>query len=151
MKNVSIYKFVLHDLNLSVYQMKVHVNIVFFNLMFISYIITIGLFIGVPIKGKTEVKVGETVHLEGLIQFCSSVRYLKWQKRHGENFIDINTQKPKYQGTRNYLPNPKLVINDIELEDGVEYRVKFQRISKTEYSKVHRIKTLPIEGKRVKI
>lgn len=128
--------------------MKVHVEIVFFKYdVYLLYIITIGLFIGVPIKGKTEVKVGETVHLEGLIEFCSSVRYLKWQKRHAGNFIDINTQKPKYQGTRNYLPNPKLVINDIELEDGVEYRVKFQRISKTEYSKVHRIKTLPIEGK----
>lgn len=115
--------------------------------MLISYIFTIDLYTGVPIKGKTEVKVGETVHLEGLIQFCSSIRYLKWQKRHAENFIDINTQKPKYQGTRNYLPNPKLVINDIELEDGVEYRIRFQRISKTEFSKIHRIKTLPIEGK----
>lgn len=90
---------------------------------------------------------GETVILEGLTEFHPSVIYLKWQKKLDGEYVDINIHKLKYKGTENSVRNPKLVLNDIDLEDGGYYRIKFNWISGEDYSSVHRLRIQPHKGK----
>lgn len=115
--------------------------------MRLTCLLTFDFIIVATIKGNTVAKCGETVHLEGFNQFFPSIKYLKWQKYINGKYFDIDIHKSKYQGTRNYLPKPMLVINDIELEDGGTYRIEFRRTTEVLYSNVHRIKILPKEGK----
>lgn len=90
---------------------------------------------------------GETVILEGLTEFHPSVIYLKWQKWLDGEYVDINIHKSKYKGTENSVRNPKLVLNDIDLEDGGYYRIKFKWIYREDYSSVHRLRIQPHKGK----
>lgn len=53
-----------------------------------------------------------------------SLKHLKWQKFHRNEYIDINIHKHKYKGSRNVLPNPKLEIHNVDAEDEVEYRLE---------------------------
>lgn len=105
------------------------------------------LFVAVNINGRTEAKEGETVILEGTIEFCPSIQYFKWQMQHDGKFIDVNIHKSKYKGTKNCLWNPTLVLNDLGLEDGGAYRIKVKSTTKDVNSNVHRIKILPQNGK----
>lgn len=104
------------------------------------------LFVAV-INGRTEAEVKETVILEGSIKFCPSVRYIIWQRRQFTKFIDINIHKSKYKGTKNCLQNPRLVLNDVDLDDVGDYRIKVKSTTSVVYSNVHRMKILPQKGK----
>lgn len=66
------------------------------------------LIVAVIINGRTEAEEGETVILEGTVDVCTSIQYIKWQKWHDAEFIDVNIHKSKYIGTKNCLWNPKL-------------------------------------------
>lgn len=90
---------------------------------------------------------GETVILEGSTKFRPSVIYLKWQKWLDGEYVDINIHKSKYKGSKNSLINPKLVLNDTDLEDGGYYRIKFKWTSSVDYSSVHRLRIQPHKGK----
>lgn len=63
------------------------------------------------------------------MQFHHSVKCLKWQNYFNGQFIDINIHKSKYRGTTTNLQNPKFVINDVDHEDEIDYRVEVQRAS----------------------
>lgn len=88
--------------------------------------------------------------MKGFVQYRPSVKYIKWQKYHNGEFVDINIHKGKYKGTTNILPNPELVLNDIEKEDGVEFRIKIQRINTAEYSSSHNMKVVRARGETLK-
>lgn len=103
--------------------------------------------VAVTIKGKAIAEVGETVILEGLTEFRPSVVHLKWQKYLDGEYVDIDIHKSKYQGTKNSIRSPKLVLNNLDLEDGGYYRIKFTCTSSVEYSSVHRLRIQPKEGK----
>lgn len=105
------------------------------------------LFVVVLINGETKAKEDDTVILKGIIEFCPSIQYFKWQMRLNRKFIDVNINKSKYKGTKNCLWNPKLVINDVGLEDGCAYRIKVKLTTNNVYSDVHEIKILPRNGK----
>lgn len=81
--------------------------------------------------------------MTGTVQFHHSVNYVKWQKYHNGQFVDINIHKSKYQGTTNNLQSPKLVINDVDQDDEIDYRLEVQRTNSTEYSNVQKIQILP--------
>lgn len=114
---------------------------------FILEVSIFDLFVAVNINGRTEVEEGETVILEGTIELCPSIQYIKWQMWHNEKFIDVNMHKSKYNGTKNCLWNPKLVLNDVDQQDIGAYRIKVKSTTIEEYSNVHRIKILPRNGK----
>lgn len=101
--------------------------------------------VAVTIKGKAIAEVGETVILEGLTEFRPSVVHLKWQKYLDREYVDIDIHKSKYQGTKNSIRSPKLVLNNLDLEDGGYYRIKFTCTSSVEYSSVHRLRIQPKE------
>lgn len=105
------------------------------------------LLIAVIIKGRTEAEEGETVNLEGTIKVCPYIQYFKWQMWHDGKFIDVNIHKSKYKGTKNCLWNPRLILNDVGLEDGGAYRIKVKSTTNDVYSKTHRINILPRNGK----
>lgn len=104
-------------------------------------------FVAVNINGRTEAEEGETVILEGTVEFCPSIQYIKWQMWHNAKFIDVNMHKSKYYGTKNCLWNPKLVLNDVDQQDIGAYRIKVKSTTIEEYSNVHRIKILARNGK----
>lgn len=62
------------------------------------------------------------------------MNHIKWQKYHNGEFIDIKINEPKYKGTTATVENPELVLNDIDLSDGVEYRVLYMTDEKVECS-----------------
>lgn len=102
-------------------------------------------FLEIQIKGEDleNVKTGATISLTGTVQFHHSVKCLKWQKYFKGQFIDINIHKSKYKGTTTNLQSPKLVINDVDQEDEIDYRLEVQRASSTEYSNVQKVQILP--------
>lgn len=81
--------------------------------------------------------------MTGILQFHHSVKCIKWQKYHNGQFVDINIHKSKYQGSTNNLQNPKIVINDVDQDDEVDYRLEVQRTISTEYSNVQKVQILP--------
>lgn len=99
----------------------------------------------IQIQGQNleKVKTGATISLTGTVQFHQSVKFLKWQKYYNGQFVDINIHKPKYQGTTNNLQNPELVINDVDQDDEIVYRLQVQRTNSTEYSNVQKVQILP--------
>lgn len=105
------------------------------------------LFVAVVINGRAEAEEGETVILEGTIEFCTSIQYIKWQMWHYSKFFDVNIHKSKYKGTKNCLWNPKLVLNDVDQKDIGGYRIKVKSTTNDVYSNVHRIKIVPRIGK----
>lgn len=101
----------------------------------------------VQIKPTTIVSEGDTAHLKGIVQFHHSIRYVKWQKCLNEKFVDIDVHKPKYLGTTNVLQNPELVIDNVDAEDQVEYRLEVQMTNSKEYSNVGTVKFNRSKGK----
>lgn len=101
----------------------------------------------VQIKPTTIVSEGDTAHLKGMVPFHHSIRYIKWQKCLNEKFVDIDVHKPKYLGTTNVLQHPELVINDVDADDQVEYRLEVQMTKSKEYSNVETIKINRSKGK----
>lgn len=93
-------------------------------------------------EGLGSVKTGATICLTGTVQFQHSVKCLKWQKYYNGQFVYINIHKSKYQGTTDNRQNPKLVINDVNQEDEIYYRLEVQRASSTEYSNVKKVQIL---------
>lgn len=81
-------------------------------------------FSAITIKETDPVNVGDTILLEGEVQFHHSLRSIKWQKSLRGNFVDINIHKSKYDGTQNDLKNPKLLIHDVDTDDEVDYRLE---------------------------
>lgn len=75
------------------------------------------------------------------------MNHIKWQKYHNGEFIDIKINEPKYKGTTATIENPELVLNDIDLSDGVEYRVLYMTDEKVECSESLGIKIEPGDGK----
>lgn len=75
------------------------------------------------------------------------MRYVKWQKYFNKTFVDINIHKTKYLGTTNVLQNPELVINDVDADDEVEYRLEVQLTNSKEYSNIGTIKMTGKRGK----
>lgn len=75
------------------------------------------------------------------------MRYVKWQKYFNKTFVDINIHKTKYLGTTNVLQNPELVINDVDADDEVEYRLEVQLTNSKEYSNIGTIKMTGNRGK----
>lgn len=128
---------------------KVHYHLVIYCFSFILEVSIFDLFVAVNINGRTEAEEGETVILEGTVEFCPSIQYIKWQMWHYAKFIDVNIHKSKYKGTNMCLWNPTLVINGVGLEDGGDYRLKVKLTRKNKKSNVHRIKILPRNGKPV--
>lgn len=96
-------------------------------------------FFTVCIKRETFVKKGDSICLNGDVSFHPSIQFLKWQKYHNGKFVDINVHNSKYHGTTNILQNPKLVINDVDIDDEVDYRLEVQMNRKKEYSNVGNI------------
>lgn len=101
----------------------------------------------VQIKPTTIVSERDTVHLKGMVQFHHSIRYVKWQKCLNEKFVDIDVHKPKYLGTTNDLQKPELVINDVDADDQLQYRLEVQMTKSKEYSNVGTIKIDRRKGK----
>lgn len=114
---------------------------------FLSLFRSVSFVVVVFINGRKEAEEDETVILKGVIEFCPSVQYFKWQMRHDGKFIDVNIHKSKYKGTKMCLWNPTLVINGVGLEDGGDYRLKVKLTTKNKKSNVHRIEILPRNGK----
>lgn len=104
-------------------------------------------FSAVKITGEKNAKVGKTLHLKGRIPDGLTVKYIKWQKYHNGEFADIKINEPKYKGTTTTVENPELVLNDIDLSDGVEYRMRYMTDEKEEYSESLGIKIEPGDGK----
>lgn len=104
------------------------------------------LFVAVIINGRTDAEEGETIIFEGTVEFCTSIQYVKWQMWHYSKFIDVNIHKSKYNGTKNCLWSPKLVLNNLDQEDKGAYRIKVKSTTNEVYSSVHRIKILPRNG-----
>lgn len=126
---------------------KVHYHLVIYCFSFILEVSIFDLFVAVNINGRTEAEEGETVILEGTVEFCPSIQYIKWQMWHYAKFIDVNINKSKYNGTKNCLCNPKLVLNDVDQKDVGAYRIKVKSTTNEKYSNVHRIRILPRNGK----
>lgn len=103
-------------------------------------------FSAITIKETDPVNVGDTILLEGEVQFHHSLRSIKWQKSLRGNFVDINIHKSKYDGTQNDLKNPKLLIHDVDTDDEVDYRLEVQRSKTTEFSNIHRLITKTLKG-----
>lgn len=94
-------------------------------------------------EGLENVTTVATICLTGTVQFHHSVKCLKWQKCYNGQFVYINIHESKYRGTTENLQNPKLVINDINKEDEIDYRLEVQRTSSKEYSNVEKVQILP--------
>lgn len=86
------------------------------------------------------------MHLKGKVPFCSSIKYLKWQKYFNGKYIDININKKKYAGSTNEFPNPKLIIHDIYKDDETKYRLQVESTTLTAYSDDCCLKILPNTG-----
>lgn len=76
------------------------------------------------IQDPTSVKEGETVKLNATVKFRSSIKYLIWQKSYERKYIDIDTQGPKYFGSKNDFENTSLEIHDFNVDDEANYRLK---------------------------
>lgn len=98
-------------------------------------------------KQTTIVSERDTAYLKGMVRFHHSIRYVKWQKCLNENFVDIDVHKPKYLGTTNVLQKPELIINDVDAEDQVQYRLEVQMTKSKEYSNVGTLKIIQSKGK----
>ncbi|XP_078341382.1 uncharacterized protein LOC144627665 isoform X2 [Crassostrea virginica] len=97
----------------------------------------------VCIQDPTSVKEGETVKLNATVKFRSSIKYLIWQKSYERKYIDIDTQGPKYFGSKNDFENTSLEIHDFNVDDEANYRLKIvtnQNVSV--YAYVPRLKML---------
>lgn len=105
-----------------------------------------GFFSAITIKETDPVNVGDTILLEGEVQFHHTLRSIKWQKSLRGNFVDINIHKSKYDGTQNDLKNPKLLIHEVDTDDEVDYRLEVQRSKTTEYSNIQRLITKSFKG-----
>lgn len=112
--------------------------------LFTLYIL---IFIVVIKEGKTIAKEEDTVYLEGYVQNHHSVKNFNWQKYRNGKFYHIDVHKSKYTGTTTNLPNSKLVLNDIDGQDGGEYRIEVQRTEGVDYSNVYGLMILPRDGK----
>lgn len=75
------------------------------------------------------------------------MKNLNWQKYHNGKFVTINIHNSKYEGTTTNTPNPNLVLNDIDLSDGGEYRIEVHRTKGIDYSNVCGIEILHRGGK----
>lgn len=95
---------------------------------------------------QSTINKGDTVHLKGVLHFHHSIKYLKWQKYHNGKFVDINIHNPRYRGSTNALQTPELVINDVDTEDAVKYRIKVQTSESKEYSNEEYVKISPGKG-----
>lgn len=126
---------------------EVHYHFVNYCLSFILEVSMFDLFVAVIINGRTDAEEGETIVLEGTVEFCTSIQYIKWQMWHYSKFIDVNIHKSKYNGTKNCLWSPKLVLNNVDQEDKGAYRIKVKSTTNEAYSNVHRIQILPRNGK----
>lgn len=108
------------------------------------------LFLGVRIKGQKTVKQGQKAVLEGIVQFNKSIKYLKWQKYHNGEYVDINIHSSKYKGTTTFLQNPALQIHEFDVDDDVFYRLAVVMVHTTKFSEHRRIILLPINGEFAK-
>lgn len=95
---------------------------------------------------QSTIKKGDTVRLKGILHFHHSIKYLKWQKYQNGKFVDINIHNLRYRGSTNALQNPELVINDVDTEDAVKYRIEVQTTESTEYSNEGYVKIIPGTG-----
>lgn len=96
----------------------------------------------IQIKGQETAQVGDTVCLNGNVEFHPSVKYLKWQKYHNGYFVDININKSKYQGSTKNLQNPRLVINDVDQDDEADYRLEVQLAKSSQHSNIRNVEIL---------
>lgn len=60
--------------------------------------------------------------------------------------MDINIHNSRYRGSTNALQNPELVINDVDIEDAVKYRIEVQTTESKEYSNEEYVKISPGKG-----
>lgn len=86
------------------------------------------------IQGKRFVSKGGKATLEGTLQFHRNIKYIKWQKYHNREYVDINIHSSKYNGTTNSLHGPTLLINDFDASDEVLYRLKVEMTNTTKFS-----------------
>lgn len=89
--------------------------------------------------------------LEGIVKFNKSIKYLKWQKYHNGEYVDINLHLSKYKGTTTSLQNPALQIHEFDVDDDVFYRLAVVMDHTTKYSEHQRIKLLRINGEFAKV
>lgn len=93
-------------------------------------------------KGRRYVKRGGKATLQGTLQFHQNIKYLKWQKHHNGQYVDIDIHSSKYNGTTNSLHGPTLNINDFDFNDEVLYRLKAEMTNTTKYSNPRGIRLL---------
>lgn len=60
--------------------------------------------------------------------------------------MDVDIHNLRYKGSTNALQNPELVINDVDTEDAVGYRLKVQMTESTTHSNEKHIKIIPDTG-----
>lgn len=89
--------------------------------------------------------------LEGIVQFNKSIKYLKWQKYHNGEYVDINIHLSKYKGTTASLQYPVLQIHEFDVDDDVFYRLAVVMVRTTKYSEHRRIILLPMNGEFAKV
>lgn len=105
------------------------------------------MFSEIRIKAPENVNGKETVHLDGNVEFRTSMKNLKWQKYQNGKFVDIDIHKSKYSGSTNDLQKPKLIIHDVDTEDEVDYRLQVQLEKTTETSNSCSFKVMCHSGK----
>lgn len=81
-----------------------------------------------------------------MVHFNHSIKYIKWQKYHNGQFVDVDIHNLRYKGSTNALQNPELVINDVDTDDAVGYRLKVQMTESTTHSNEKHIKIIPDTG-----
>lgn len=97
----------------------------------------------VHIDCQPDVRKGGTVNIKGTVHFNHSIKYIKWQKYHDGQFVDVDIHNLRYKGSTNALQNPELVINDVDTDDAVGYRLRVQMTESKAYSNEKYIKIIP--------
>lgn len=113
-------------------------NNYYFLLLFISV---------VYIDCQPDIRKGGTVNIKGTVHFNHSIKYIKWQKYHDGQFVDVDIHNLRYKGSTNALQNPELVINDVDTDDAVGYRLKVQMTESKAHSNEKYIKIIPDTGR----
>lgn len=113
-------------------------NNYYFLLLFISV---------VHIDCQPDIRKGGTVNIKGTVHFNHSIKYIKWQKYHDGQFVDVDIHNLRYKGSTNALQNPELVINDVDTDDAVGYRLKVKMTESKAHSNEKYIKIIPDTGR----
>lgn len=61
--------------------------------------------------------------------------------------MDVDIHNLRYKGSTNALQNPELVINDVDTDDAVGYRLKVQMTESKAHSNEKYIKIIPDTGR----